>query len=741
MASIRPADLLVHLTDVGKGPQLHVTKFGGGLDTETPPWDVPTGRCSAASNYEIGVHGAYQDIQGYERFDGRPQPHDASYQVVYFSDQRDIDWAKLTPRINRQSVRFNDGGTTYAYGDILADLDSELGNLNAVLVSTPTDSNDAVSVILEGATLQVTDDGGSTWNDDTNGRTVQDVQSLRARNSKINAQITAEAADVWRGHIEPVPGFGSIRGLWMLDGVLYSVRDNAAQTAAVLHKATATGWDEVSVGVSIKTIKFNNGAKTSGSADEPIDITTVTQDGDAIDLGTATLTTWRGAWTNGDAEGMIEFTTATDELENDDATFAATNFVGSFDITSSMFDLLPSGRFETVVANFGDRDRVYGCDGKNKGFEFDGENWIEIITEQPTDTPSHVAVHANHLFLAFGRSLQISGVGDPHNHEAIGGASENSMPAEITALHIEPGDQGNAALSVFTTKRIGILYGTGSASWELVQYREEVGALSGTVQEIVQTIFFDEHGIRTLEAVQEYGNFSHATFSEHIQSHFNARLEKGKPIGSCYIRNKNQYRVFFGDGGAYYMTFRDSRPMGIMPITLPHAPFVILSAEDSGGVERIFFGAESGGHVYELERGTSFDGESIRAAIRLHTNYLGNRLQGITKHFKNVFGQIKGSGYAELNMAYIVGNEDDLLRSSGTFTTISKLNPAKWDAGQWDIGQWDDAGLGPAGLPLDGDGETITYTFLKDGNYMTPLAVYGVRTQYTFGKMKKHGPA
>ena len=54
-------------------------------------------------------------------------------------------------------------------------------------------------------------------------------------------QILAQA--LRREDIAALPGSGPTRGVWVYGGDLYAVRDNAAATAGVLYKATATGWD------------------------------------------------------------------------------------------------------------------------------------------------------------------------------------------------------------------------------------------------------------------------------------------------------------------------------------------------------------------------------------------------------------------------------------------------------------------------------------------------------------------
>lgn len=62
--------------------QLDPIVFNGGLDVVTPPLQIPTGYCRAAQNYEIDINGGYTGITGYERFDGRPKPSNASYAIL-----------------------------------------------------------------------------------------------------------------------------------------------------------------------------------------------------------------------------------------------------------------------------------------------------------------------------------------------------------------------------------------------------------------------------------------------------------------------------------------------------------------------------------------------------------------------------------------------------------------------------------------------------------------------------------
>jgi len=57
-------------------------KLGGGLDQVTPTLSLPSGVARRATNFECSITGGYTRIAGYERFDGRPNPSDATYNLL-----------------------------------------------------------------------------------------------------------------------------------------------------------------------------------------------------------------------------------------------------------------------------------------------------------------------------------------------------------------------------------------------------------------------------------------------------------------------------------------------------------------------------------------------------------------------------------------------------------------------------------------------------------------------------------
>src|SRR5690606_9658611 len=65
----------------GLNPRDAFTRFENGLDLESPSWTSQPGDLRDCLNYEVAVEGGYRDIAGYERFDGRSKPSEASFTI------------------------------------------------------------------------------------------------------------------------------------------------------------------------------------------------------------------------------------------------------------------------------------------------------------------------------------------------------------------------------------------------------------------------------------------------------------------------------------------------------------------------------------------------------------------------------------------------------------------------------------------------------------------------------------
>ena len=57
-------------------------QFSGGVDLVSPPLSMGTGFCQAAQNMECDINNGYRRVDGYERFDGRPEPSEQTYAIL-----------------------------------------------------------------------------------------------------------------------------------------------------------------------------------------------------------------------------------------------------------------------------------------------------------------------------------------------------------------------------------------------------------------------------------------------------------------------------------------------------------------------------------------------------------------------------------------------------------------------------------------------------------------------------------
>ena len=210
-------------------PQFAKVQYGliplaGGLDQVTPTLSLKPGVARDSLNFECSITGGYSRIAGYERFDGRFSPSEASY-------------SQITAMLSAPVAVGNTivGATSAATGVVIA-VD---GGQIAFTKATGT--------FTVGETIQVAGvDKG----------TVAAMGSMATSLERI-AQYGALAADVYRADIGPVPGSGPVRGVAYFKGEAYAWRNNAGGTELVLHKASTSGWAVVSLG---QELAFSNGS-------------------------------------------------------------------------------------------------------------------------------------------------------------------------------------------------------------------------------------------------------------------------------------------------------------------------------------------------------------------------------------------------------------------------------------------------------------------------------------------------
>jgi hypothetical protein len=662
-------------------------RMAGGLDQITPTLSLAPGVARRAANFECSLNGGYTRIAGYERFDGHANPSDARYNVLTCT---------LTGAVAvGETVT---GYSSAATGKVIA-VDG-----NNIVITRET----GIFVIGEGLVVSMANVG--------------EIDSIAGAvsNGLLDATYKSLAAADYRASIAAVPGTGSVLGVLFYDGDVYAWRNNAGGTAAVMHKSSGSGWTAITLG---KELAFATGT------DEILDGQTVTGATSGATGVVARVVVQSGTWTAGTAAGrlILSSSTGTFLAAENLQVVGVTKAVGSG--AATQITLSPGGRFQGMVANFGggqNNKRMYVCDGVNRAFEFDGTVMVPISTTMSPDVPTRIVIHKQHLFLAFGHSLQFSGTGEPYQWDPVVGAGEIAMNDSITQLLSLPGDQSSGALAVYTRTDTSVLYGTSSEDFALSTFNVGTGGLPYTGQNLDQSYILSDRGVMGLGTTLNFGNFATASLTMNLRPFIQVR--RNLASASIVNREKGQYRVFFSDGYGLYLTIANGKYVGAMPVQFPAPVLCTSEGQSEDGAETSFFGS-SDGFVYRLDAGTSFDGAVIPANLSLVYNSTNS--PRILKRYRKASVELTGDSYAEFSFGYDLGYRTQFLEQSGESLHENDLRAAFWDSFSWDNFVFDGQDLVPSEVEVTGTAENMAIRISSVSELLKPFTVNSLIVHYT----------
>jgi hypothetical protein len=673
----------------GSNTQTEYFPLTGGLNLEASTFRLTAGEALDAQNYEPFVNGGYRRIYGYERFSGLPKPSDAQYWII------DCTFAEGASFAIYDTVTGLTSGATGKW------LKSESGSVVLTAVTGTFQSGEELQVA---AVTQATSTS---------------TASQVVGSQQLDAEYNNRAADYYRSQILEVPGSGAVRGVVWFDGVVYAFRNAPGGGSCNLYKSTASGWSQISFHHEL--------AFTSGSS-EYAEGETVTQGGVSATVKRVCLQS--GTWGAGTAAGRLIITTPAG------GNFAAGAISGGGTATASgaqtAITLLPNGKFTFDKYNFGAGRRVYGADGVNRAFEFDGDILAPIKTGMTTDTPTHIRAHKKHLFLSFGSSLQHSSLGLPFQWSAVTGALELSPGDVITGILPQGGDSTTGALAIFCRNSTHMLYGSSSSDWVLNVAVPDVGAAPYTVQQIGRARYLDDRGICDLLQTQTFGNFAASSLSVKVQSLVD-RL-RGHATTSSTLPSQNQYRVYFDDGQVLVMTFSGNKVLGVMPLLYSHVVRCIDVDEDANGGEVVFFGSDDG-YVFQAEKGSSFDGGNIEAYIRLAFNT--SKSFSLRKRYKKASIEITSGTYSVLRIQPDFSFGDPDIASHQVIDNVMLGAGAIWGIENWGTFVWGGTDHAPIHVKLDGVGNSMELLFYSTSDEYEPHILHGVVIHYIPGRIER----
>lgn len=657
------------------------TAIAGGMDIVGSPIYAKPGRARIAYNYEWSTGGGLERIAGIEPFDGRASPSAAVY--VYLECSATIAGISLGDTV--------DGATSGASGKV---------------------------VYLSGAYIGLTRVTGSFELEDLEVSAVvkATLSNLSpAVDGFLDNTLAKLAADDYQADITKVPGSGRVRGIAILNSEVYAWRDNAGATAMAIHKATSSGWDEVEM--------FHQISFTAGSTEY--------EEADTLTQGSATSTVKRvvlesGSWGAGTAAGRLIITAPSGGVFSAGA--AAGGGVCTLSGASAIIALAPGGRVRThaytFTASLADK-RLYGCDGVNPEFEFDGVVYVPLNTGMGSIRATAVQCHKLHVFFGYRGSLQHSAIGNPYVWSAVFGAGELGTGDEITNLLSVGGNTDAAALMVLCQNALAVLYGSSSADWRLDPLSRISGAQADSAQDIGGVVALDTPGVMRYPYTRNFGNFAWDTVSMDIQP-----IAKNQQCAcSVYVSGKFKYRMFFTDGSAI-----SGLPVGKGMFewsVINYGRNIVLAEHgEIDGVARTFY-ADNNGWVYEADKGRSLAGDPLPYAIKLLP--LTQRSPMTEKTYRTMQLEVECLGACTLYTSGEFGNGED----GQTQQTADQRYGAglSWDLSNYDQAYWDTGSVAMTTLPLEGVGTRVSISVAGEADNELPHTIYAVTILYTPRRM------
>lgn len=365
----------------------------------------------------------------------------------------------------------------------------------------------------------------------------------------------------------------------------------------------------------------------------------------------------------------------------------------------------PPSKYQSITQNFygsSGLEAIYGVSGGGPAFYYDGYknfiggkvvpgNFARILTGLPIqfEQPRSVVAHQGHLALGYysgmvqwGNATNVLSF-DPSLFDKT--ADNDGVGQPVTALASINGD------SLVVGARQAVFMLQGNFNSPSTVYQSTIAPTSGMLEYSLQPManytYIDFRGITMIGATQKYGDFEIGHISSQISPLIIPRVQssaffEGPNIGyinSYLSRNKNQYRSVYADGRQITATFLADGELpqftvqyllksdGITPFTLD----VVQAFTERRGRDRMFAACnDTTGFVYELDRGTSFNGGAIPAYAVLvpdcgETPFLNKTFDGI-----NVYGL--ATDYATFNVARAADYADPVAASglnviTGTF--------------------------------------------------------------------------
>lgn len=668
--------------------------LAGGLDEASGRTAPQPGRLLSVENFEISFGDpGYRRIAGYERYDGRAAPSDATYTIIPFDT-------------GSAAINVGDTVTTASGSGYVLRVDITSGSWGA---------NAAGNLIVTAVTGSFADNEALQVSAVTKAL-VNGTGQLGSAGDAAYTSDTSLAREYYRGLIAKPTGEGAILGVKIYNGAVYCVRNIVGGASATLWKSTGSGWTSIRTGlrpggsVRMFTASFSGAAGALALFGVDGKNRFWRWDGTTFTFGPAVYSsegTSTSAVTIGTGAKSLTITEATRSWVGGESLIA----YSASNAANSMTGTVTSYSAGVLTLN------VTSTTGSGTI-----NDW-HVCTTAGTDRPFAATVHKNYLWLAYPLGqLQSSNVGDPMTFSTT--ASLIGVSDEMVDLKTLRGD----TLAVMCQNKVMLLYGSGGASdpWALKLHSESSGVKGLSTQEVSgNAIYISDAGIMTLAGSQSFGDFDAANMSLSAQSSLNSVMRAYKC--TSVIKRDSQYRIYGYDKQVLCMAWNGVVQSNTVAYTRLRYLHQAVCSDTAlvGTDEFVVFGTDDG-WVMRERVGTTFDGTAITAFLR--TTYWHNRSPQQKKRFRKITVEADAQDAVTIQMRqdfdfqgpdYATGITADALPSGGLY-----------DIDYWNEFFWSNPEAAQMQINVDGVGSHMSLLFYNTAD-CRPFSIYGVQMQYS----------
>ena len=690
-------------------------RMAGGLNEEDPQFTQKPGAAAFMQNFECLPGGGYRRLGGYDNWAGSwTSPYVDTYYKLYFTGGDRKPVAQGETVFTRENVEL--------YGQCIG----------VVVTSGDWGGTAEGYLILTGYINQYDQIVDDTSVEDGYGGTIGFIAPGALVKAELSdpdyAEWVQKNKDYWRSQLPALGSFdgaGPILGVFTFEDEIYGWRSSSSDNSKA-KLFNASNDNEIT---PMPYLPFDDGTAELSRGDFIIGGTSGTT-ADVYEVNIAfgnfagpSYATGRLFLTNIVGAGFVN---------NEEIRIGASKraLVNGTLTTPTVLSGNTTARHTTIETNFygiENRKAIYGCDGWNDPYCFDGE-YLMFFDNTMATKPLYIEAHRQHLFLAYpGGSVQNSSTGLPMVWSVRFGASEIGIGDNPTGMK----SNGNNTLAVMAERSVHIITGTSDLDWNIRVIGDDMTTLDGTLAAIGgQTLFLDHAGVSWLTpAPPTFQDYTTQQISRNVRKTIEAKADLA--LFAMSIPFKSQYRLFFSDKTFLIATFYANKLMGWSIGKYAHQMTCGCTGVVAGKLGT-FMGSEDG-YVMPVDFGESFFGEKIQSIIQLPFSYHGHTDR--EKRFHKITLEMETPATIDLrvHMDFDYGTG----AQTGNFVAPTGATGGQWDISQWEQFYWDSGVLTAPETNIDGVGRNVAITLYHEERTAAPFTISAAMLQFSLYGVKR----